>query len=148
MTTAPFRKTARLLLYVATASGSALVPFHAAAQQVASGPDYSQCDKIADGLQFGHCRLDASIAHSKERIKAADTKIANATATIAAGEVKIALSEAETRAAKDAIGCSAELKELAKDKGKQERGRALLLAAGQGVAQYGACRLRDQLKNE
>jgi hypothetical protein len=73
---------ARTIAVFLTASSSIGAAFPISAQQVASGPDISKCETAPDIKQRPDCDLDASIANSKARMKAADEKSAAAKASI------------------------------------------------------------------
>ncbi len=129
---------ARFVAVLLTAASPVIGSFGVSAQQMASGPDTSKCELIKDRGQQVEC-LDASIANSKARIKAASGQISTATKSIA-------VSEAVTSTASKEITCNDELMVVAKDPAKQAKGRDILVASGKGVAQYGACNLLQQLK--
>lgn len=129
---------ARFVAVLLTAASPVIGSFGASAQQMASGPDNPGCELIKDRGQQVEC-LDASIANSKARIKAASGQISTATKSIA-------VSEAVTSTASKEITCNDELMVVAKDPAKQAKGRDILVASGKGVAQYGACNLLQQLK--
>jgi hypothetical protein len=130
---------ARFVAVLLTAASPVIGSFGVSAQQMASGPETSKCELIKDRGQQVEC-LDASIANSKARIKAAGGQISAATKSIA-------VSEAVTSTASKEITCNDELMVVAKDPVKQAKGRDILIASGKGVAQYGACNLLQQLKN-
>jgi hypothetical protein len=164
---------ARTIAVFLTASSSIGAAFPVSAQQVASGPDISKCETAPDIKQRPDCDLDASIANSKARMKAADEKSAAAKAAIAnskrattdatqqlatasksitaaaksieTGTQTIAVSDAVAAEARKQEACGKALVELAKDPDKQAKGRAALTAAGMNVAQFGACRLVQHL---
>jgi hypothetical protein len=137
---------ARFVAVLLTAASPVIGSFGVSAQQMASGPDTSKCELLKDRGQQVEC-LDASIANSKARIKAADSQIKAASAQVSAAAKSIAVSDAATSAASKEITCNDELMVVAKDPAKQAKGRDILIASGKGVAQYGACNLLQQLKN-
>jgi septal ring factor EnvC (AmiA/AmiB activator) len=137
---------ARFVAVLLTAASPVIGSFGVSAQQMASGPDISKCEMIKDRGQRDNC-LDASIADSKTRIKAATDQIAASKKQIVAATKNIATIETETAAADAEIACHQELRVVAQDPAKQAKGRELIVASGKGIAQYGACKLLQQLKN-
>jgi hypothetical protein len=138
---------ARCVAVLLTAASPMIGSFGVSAQQMASGPSVSKCETAADVKQSPDCDLDASIANSKARIKAADSQLKAAGAQIAAATKSIAINDTATSAANIEITCNKELRSVAQDPVKQARGRELLLASGKDVGQYGACKLLQQLRN-
>ena len=152
---------ARLVAVLLTAASPMIGSFGASAQQMANGPDISKCDMIRDHNLRDNC-LDASIADSKARIAAAAARIkANeakikvdtartetAKVQITAAAKSVVASETMVAAANAETACNKELVVVAQSPDKQAKGRNILVSAGKDVAQYGACKLLAQLKNE